>query len=72
MYLEVKCLEKDFPRFQGKQAMKNPSVSIVCHNTGNLHGSSELKWLDLPLSFTSWASVIIDSSEGLSSGVDWH
>lgn len=51
MYLEVKCLGEDFPSFQGKQAMKNMSVSIVYHNTDNLRGSSELKWLDLPLSF---------------------
>lgn len=72
MFLEVKCLEKDFPSFQGKQAAKNPSVSIMCHKTDNLHGSSELKWLDLALPFTFWASVIIDSSKGLSFSVGWH
>lgn len=69
-YLEVKCLEKDFPSFQGRQAMKNISFHHVAQHWWS--GSSELKWLYFPLSFTSWASVIIDSSKGLLSSVDWH
>lgn len=73
MYLEAKHLEKDLPGFQGRQALNNPSVSIVCHNSDNWHGSSGLKWWGLLLSCTTLHyNKCDDSSRGLSSRVGWH